>query len=242
VCSMRAKKKDAKSPESGFIEHIGKTIKFDVGRLARLGFPEVVLAEGKEIEEIFSVIEMHISKRKSVVLSRLDQQIFNEIADNLREKLIYTAKGRVAYYRGSDAPAYRGKVAVVTAGTSDIHIAQESIALLDFFRIKHDEYFDCGIAGLHRSIAAAKAIAEGDYDVVLVFAGMEGALASVLASLLPHPIIGIPTSSGYGNAGSGVAALNAMLQSCVPGLVVLNIDNGVGAVAATVRMLRKIGK
>ncbi|MEM3851598.1 MAG: AIR carboxylase family protein, partial [Methanomassiliicoccales archaeon] len=139
--------------------------------------------------------------------------------------------------KGSHNRKIFGRVALITAGTSDVRVAAETMHILTYFGVEYDRYFDCGVAGLHRSIGAAKSILDGDYDVAIVYAGMEGALASVIASLLPIPVIGVPTSNGYGHAGKGESALSSMLQCCVPGLTVLNIDNGVGAAAAAVRIL-----
>ncbi len=123
-----------------------------------------------------------------------------------------------------------------------MRVAYETIAVLDTLGYTHDEFFDCGIAGLQRSVDAAGAIQRGNYCVAIVYAGMEGALASVMASLLDIPIIGVPISSGYGAGGEGVGALQTMLQSCVPGLTVVNIDNGIGAAAAAVSIIRQFRK
>jgi len=133
-------------------------------------------------------------------------------------------------------------VAVVTAGTSDIGIAMETITVLDVLRYTHTDFFDCGIAGMQRTLEVARDINEGEFGVAVVFAGMEGALASVMTSLTDIPVIGVPVSNGYGFGGHGEAALKSMLQSCIPGLAVMNIDNGIGAAAAAISIIRAIGR
>jgi NCAIR mutase (PurE)-related protein len=131
---------------------------------------------------------------------------------------------------------------VVAAGTSDLPIADEVRLLVEELGCDALVIHDVGIAGLHRTLDAAKRLLEADVDVVVAIAGMEGALPSVLASVLDVPVIGLPTSFGYGLGGGGVAALLSMLQSCSPGLVVVNIDNSVGAAVAAALMASRAAK
>lgn len=229
-------------PSYLFVSAVGRNVKFDIGRLERKGFPEVVFAVGKSDEEILSIMESVVLDKQPVVISRLTEARIRHI--------VKSYKGRGRFERGKSTlllapPGWRkpgrtgmGRVAVVTAGSSDSAAADEAISILGFLGYSHGEFLDCGIAGIQRTFRAAEEVISGKYSVCIVFAGMEGALASVFASLVPIPVIGVPTSNGYGFGGGGVAALQSMLQSCVPGLLTVNIDNGVGAAAAAVSILR----
>ncbi len=135
-----------------------------------------------------------------------------------------------------------GTVAVFAAGTSDIPVAEEARIILEELGCKTIAAYDIGIAGIHRVLPWVAKVSEEDADVVIVVAGMEGALASVVKSMVDVPVIGVPTSVGYGYGGGGTSALMSMLQSCSPGITVVNIDNGFGAAAAAYLMCRRISK
>lgn len=228
-----------------YVKDIGSTIKFDVGRYERRGFPEVVMSEGKSDTELVMTAKALTGEGKPVVISRVDDK--RGVALSRRMKGV----GRRVRFEKSSSMLFvlptgwkaarngaKGKVAIVTAGSSDLKAALPTMALLDFLGYSYGKFVDCGIAGLQRTVKAAADVIKGGYSVAVVFAGMEGALASVFTSLVPIPVIGVPTSTGYGFGGNGIAALNSMLQSCIPGLVVVNIDNGVGAAAAAIAILR----
>jgi NCAIR mutase (PurE)-related protein len=149
--------------------------------------------------------------------------------------LAYLPEARVMRIGGSSRTV-RGTVAVVTAGSSDQPVAEEAVATLDFFNVSTTRAYDCGVAGLHRLFAQGDSILAA--DVIIAVAGMEGALASVVAGLFPRPVVAVPTSVGYGASFSGLAALLAMMNSCAPGVTVVNIDNGFGAAVAATAMLR----
>lgn len=133
-----------------------------------------------------------------------------------------------------------GKVGVITAGTSDVPFAEETSLILEELGVNVQKVYDAGVAGIHRSFYALSKTE--DSDLLIVFAGMEGILPSLIASLTDLPVIAVPTPVGYGFGGEGLGALSTMLQTCVPGLVVVNIGNTVGAAAAAVRILRRIRK
>ncbi len=228
-----------------YVKDIGRSIKFDLGRYERRGFPEVVLSEGKSDEEIQMIVNGLTAERKPVVISRLDNHRGSSLSRRLRgngRRISFEKDSSMMFVlpAGWKRPSNHnlGKVAIVTAGSSDLKTALPTMALLDFLGYSYGEFHDCGIAGLQRTVSAAAAVIKGGYSVAIVFAGMEGALASVFTSLVPIPVIGVPTSNGYGFGSGGVAALNSMLQSCIPGLLVVNIDNGVGAAAAAVSILK----
>lgn len=226
---------------------IGESVKFDFTRERRKGFPEIVLSTGKSDSMIVSICRGVVKSGEPVIISRIDAERAGRLTDLLRQsihkrgEMHYYEDGRIFFVRpaGWKIRSHRGakKAAIVTGGSADIRVASETSAILEILGYAYDNFFDCGIAGLHRSIEAARRIQNGDYGIAIVFAGMEGALASVMASLLSIPVIGVPVSAGYGAGGDGSAALHSMLQSCIPGLSVVNIDNGVGAAASAVAIL-----
>ncbi|MCD6383346.1 MAG: nickel pincer cofactor biosynthesis protein LarB, partial [Thermoplasmata archaeon] len=132
-----------------------------------------------------------------------------------------------------------GRVLLVTAGTSDIPVAEEARAILLFYGAEVKCFYDVGVAGVHRLLPVVKEVESGEYDIGIVFAGREGALPTLLSALIPIPVIGVPVSVGYGYGGGGEAALKAMLQSCAP-LAVVNIDSGFTAAMVALKMLRRI--
>ncbi len=243
----RARKPDGTdTPSYLYVKEIGKSVKFDIGRYERRGFPEIVLATGKTDAELLGIVERVTAEGHPVAISKLEHGRAAEMISRFagRRDIITEQRLSMLFFKpvGWKTPSRdgKGKVAIVTAGSSDMAAAGESIALLDFLGYSHDDFFDCGIAGMHRTVRAATEVIAGGYSVAVVFAGMEGALASVFASLVPIPVIGVPTSTGYGFGGGGTAALTSMLQSCVPGLLTVNIDNGVGAAAAAISIIRSI--
>jgi NCAIR mutase (PurE)-related protein len=135
-------------------------------------------------------------------------------------------------------PKAIGSLAVVSAGTSDYFVAEEASLSAEFFGLKVYRHYDCGVAGIHRIEGALKTIEEKKVDVVIVVAGMEGALPSIVSGLVKQPLIAVPTSVGYGASFDGIAAMLAMLNSCSPGVVIVNIDNGFGAAAAAYKTIR----
>jgi NCAIR mutase (PurE)-related protein len=216
----------------------------DLSREARKGVPEIVLAEGKDDASLKKIVEAFLGESGRVIITRISEERLEALRSGLKGnfEVKYSTVGRVAIIRdrGDAYPERRGAVSLITAGTTDLRVAEEARFVLEEMGCTTHSYYDVGIAGLHRVFPAVKDSLSKDVDVIIVFAGMEGALASVISSLVPVPVIGVPTSSGYGFGGRGEGALTAMLQSCSPGLVVVNIDNGVGAavVAALISRMR----
>ncbi len=211
----------------------------DPDRLARQGFPEVVFCEGKTEEQIIENLG-HLAKANGRALgSRLDPQRAGAVTAALPEAR-YDATSRTIVLGdpppepGADAPA----VAVVCAGTSDLPVAGEAAATLEFLGHPVRRVHDVGVAGIHRLDARFEEIRTA--AVVIVVAGMEGALPSVVGGLVGAPVVAVPTSIGYGASFHGLAALLGMLNSCAAGLVVVNIDNGFGVAMAAQRILRAI--
>ncbi len=215
----------------------------DLSREARKGVPEIVLAEGKDDGFLKKIVEAFLEASGKVIITRISEEKIALLRSGLSEKfeVKYSSLGRTAVIKdkGEACPEKRGAVSLITAGTADVRVAEEARVVLEEMGCRVHSYFDVGIAGLHRVFPAVKDSLENDVDVIIVFAGMEGALASVISSLVPVPVIGVPTSSGYGFGGRGEGALMTMLQSCSPGLAVVNIDNGVGA-AVTAALISRV--
>lgn len=200
----------------------------DHQRELRTGIPEVIYGESKTSEQIIEIAKVIFNKGGPVLGTRIDKEKAQAIQAALPE-LQYHPKSRLmtASANSCQPENYRGKVLVMTAGTSDVPVAEEAFLTLQTLGCPVEKIFDVGVAGLHRLMSHQKKIQQA--SVIIVVAGMEGALASVVSGLTASPIVGVPTSVGYGASFGGVSALLAMLNSCAPGLSVVNIDNGFGA-------------
>ncbi len=211
----------------------------DHGRRARCGFEEVVYAERKSFAELEQIIEAFIARRGAVLVTRIPQELLDPLAQRFPELLI-SARARLAVLGQASEEQTLGSLAVVSAGTSDAPIATEAAMSAEYFGFAVTQFTDVGVAGLERLTARLAEIRE--HDVVIVVAGMEGALSSVLGGLVEAPIIAVPTSVGYGASLGGITTLFSMLISCSPGITVVNIDNGFGAALAAARMVRHLKK
>ena len=205
--------------------------RLDASRPDRVGIPEVVLAEGKSVAHLVGIVRALAARGHGALISRPTPVQRRAFATERRRgiRLDERAGGRLVRLAGPLGVEYRpGVVALVTAGTSDVPLAEEAGAVLAELGIATVRAFDVGVAGLHRLLRAVRQLERSSPQVYLVFAGREGALPTVVAGLVPAPVIGVPTSIGYGRGGRGEAALSAMLQSCAP-LAVVNIDAAVPA-------------
>ncbi len=208
----------------------------DHHRALRQGMAEVVFAPGKTAEQIAGVAARLIAARQDVLVTRLEASVFEEVAARLPQ-LEYRAAARTASFQHQvRATTAEERVAVVTAGTSDVPIAEEAIETLRMAGIGCRRFFDVGVAGLHRLLAVLPELNRA--EALIVIAGMEGALPSVVGGLVAAPVVAVPTSIGYGTALSGFTALMGMLTSCASGVTVVNIDSGFGAAMAVVRQLK----
>ncbi|MFM8659333.1 MAG: nickel pincer cofactor biosynthesis protein LarB [Candidatus Nitrosotenuis sp.] len=214
------------------IEKIEDFAQIDMGRKHRKGIPEVIFAERKTSDEIKKIIARVLEKSDSVLVSRIQKKDYSKIVSFAKSKKFKIKDGKntttLLIYKNT-LKITGGKVGILTAGTSDIGVAEEARLTCEAMHCDTITTYDVGIAGLHRLFPIIKKFIEEDIDVIIVAAGMEGALASVVSSLVNVPVIGLPTSVGYGYGEKGVAALASMLQSCSLGLSVVNIDNGIGA-------------
>lgn len=214
--------------------------RLDHGREARKGFPEVVFGEGKTKEQIAAIAERVFARSGRLLVTRASDAAWEHVAPRIRG-LRRHAAARAIWHPGS--PALRrahalpkGSVLVLAAGTVDVPVAEEAALTARLLGCRVRTVYDVGVAGLHRLVAQLPAIRKA--SVIIAVAGMEGALPSVVAGLAPCPVIGVPTSAGYGTSLKGMTALLAMLNSCASGLTVVNIDNGFGAGFAAAQMLR----
>ena len=209
----------------------------DHHRELRTGTPEVIFGEGKTATQIVTIAREMVERSGAVLVTRIDPDKAATLVAAL-DGIEHYAEARLAMKRRS-SPASTptlAHVAVVSAGTSDQPVAEEAARTLEFLGIEVRRYRDVGVSGIHRLLAERERLAEA--AVVVVVAGMEGALPSVVGGLVDMPVIAVPTSIGYGASFGGLAALLAMMNSCAPGVTVVNIDNGFGAAAAAASVLR----
>ncbi len=208
---------------------------FDHCRRERIGLPETVFCQGKPLETLARLIREQAGPEATPLLfTRLSPEDFAALPEDARALVDYHALSRTAF-GGVLPPCSRGRVAVVSAGTCDGPVAWEAGRTLEYLGIAHTMYEDSGVAGLWRLATRLDDI--NSHDVVIIVAGMDAALSTVLGGLTAKPVVGVPTSVGYGAAEAGRAALAAMLSSCAPGLCVQNIDNGYGAACAAARIV-----
>lgn len=213
---------------------MSENVLFDYGRTARIGLPEAIFCEGKQPETVVDLLaRFSTGDFPPVLFTRLAADIFGGASAEIRKCFDYHALSRTAFAR--TLSSRKGRVAIVSTGTSDSRISWEAARTLTYLGISHTLFEDCGVAGLWRLTERLPAINE--HDVLIIVAGLDAALASVLGGLSPKPLIAVPTSVGYGVANAGETALHSMLASCAPGLAVMNIDNGYGAACTAARIL-----
>jgi NCAIR mutase (PurE)-related protein len=200
--------------------------KIDHHRELRRGLPEIIFGMGKTPDQIIKIAREVLKKGDNLLITRVNAPVYKKVKTKL-PKVRYNALAKAIYQKQKKGLAGKGKIVIITAGTSDIPIAEEAALTCEIFGNEVKKVYDVGVAGLHRLF--------GEYDhitsarVIITVAGMEGALPSVIAGITDKPIIAVPTSVGYGASLKGIAALLAMLNSCPGGVAVVNIDNGFGA-------------
>jgi len=219
---------DDTGPEAG-------DLTFDFDRRQRIGLAETVLCAGKTTEQIERILAGANQRLPALLLTRLSEASYLALASNWVRAIDYDALSRTGILGSCPGPAGVARVAVVSAGTSDLAVAREAVRTLAFYGEAATEVHDVGVAGLWRILERQDELKR--HRVVIVVAGMDGALVSVVGGLVPGAVVAVPTSTGYGAARGGETALNAALTSCAPGVVVVNIDNGYGAATAALRIL-----
>jgi NCAIR mutase (PurE)-related protein len=214
----------------------------DHHRELRQGHPEVILGSGKSVPQLVGIIGRLIEAQQNVLVTRVDEDKAERVRQEL-PSLRYDATSRTLTLEVRPIEQQPGApVAIVTAGTSDLPVAEEAAVTLHMFGLPCDRVFDVGVAGIHRLFGELGRLAQA--PAVIVVAGMEGALPSVVGGLLGSPVVAVPTSVGYGASLGGFAALCGMLSSCAAGITVVNIDNGFGAAMAVARIIssrRRLG-
>ncbi len=207
-------------------------IRPDTAREQRKGTPEVIFGETKETAQIIAMAQVLLARTGRAIISRMSPEALQAVQEAFREYIVRVrevARAMVIYRADYIRRDTGGHVGVISAGTSDIPVAEEAALIAEEMGCHVTCIYDVGVAGLHRLMGPLRDLLANEVDAIVVAAGMDGALPSVVAGLVPVPVIGLPTSIGYGMGGKGVAALLSMLQTCAPGLSVVNIDNGVGA-------------
>lgn len=211
--------------------------RLDHHRALRTGQPEVIYCQGKTSEHIITILEHLGAQVPNVLATRLDEEKAQVVLSHFPEA-DYDAAARCLLLKPLAEPSAGGNILIITAGTSDLPVAQEAYITARYYGHKVETLFDVGVAGLHRLLDQRLLMAEA--DVIIVVAGMEGALASVVGGLVEQPVIAVPTSVGYGAHFQGLAALLSMLNSCASGIGVVNIDNGFGAASLASAIVRRI--
>ncbi|WP_312353474.1 nickel pincer cofactor biosynthesis protein LarB [Aminipila sp.] len=209
-------------------------VNIDHHRGIRTGFPEAVFCQGKTVEQVASIIERLASDNENIIGSRASREQFKAVKELVPDAEYSEMATMICVKRNHELRSSK-VIAVVTAGTSDIPVAEEAAVTGEMLGYKVDRIFDVGVAGIHRLFDKLERIRSA--EVVIVAAGMEGALASVVGGLVDKPVIAVPTSIGYGANFGGLSALLAMLNSCANGIGVVNIDNGFGAAYLAAKMI-----
>lgn len=201
--------------------------RIDHHRSLRKGFPEAIYAPGKTVSQLEKIIRSIKKSGQNLIVTRVEEKIFSSLRKKFKD-LRYSKIARIVYWHSDIAKNSNGNViAILTAGTSDLPVAEEAALTLELIGLKPLRVYDCGVAGLHRLLDQIPKLKE--VKAIICIAGMEGALPSVVAGLSDKPVIAVPTSVGYGASFKGIAPLLTMLNSCAQGVAVVNIDNGFGA-------------
>ncbi len=214
--------------EGGAVRYLDEFAALDLGRKVRKGVPEVVYASGKSPEQTARICETLLSSNGRVIVSKFSPEHETEIRRVLPDAPLRNAGHALVIGDGTPKPS-GGRICALSAGTSDLPVLEEALAVVREMGVETKSFHDVGVAGIHRLAGPLREVKSFDPDCLIVAAGMEGALPSVVSALVDVPVIGLPTSTGYGLGGDGTAAIMGMLQSCSPGLSVVNVDNGVGA-------------
>ena len=233
---------------ANLIEQVGDLAKLDIFRKTRIGVPEVIYAQNKDSQMLKEIINSLLEKKKFAIITRYTKEqkeiILKNIerTDNFDIEINDLGKIIIIKEKSFNFTRKKGIVGIITAGSSDIPVAEIAKVILKVMGCEVIFSYDVGIAGLHRIFTPLSEMIKAGVHVIIVCAGMEGTLPGVVAALVDVPVIGVPTSIGYGLGEKGTGALITMLQSCSPGLLVVNIDNGFGAGASAALIANKIAE
>jgi hypothetical protein len=214
--------------KAGEVRYVNEFAVLDLGRADRKGVPEIVYARAKSPDQVAAICTALLGSRERVIVSSPTSDHEAKIRETLPDVPLRRAGRSVVLGRGESEPT-GGRVGALSAGTSDLPVLEEALAVAREMGARVMSFHDVGVAGIHRLAAPLEDLEDFDPDSLIVAAGMEGALPSVVSGLVTVPVVGLPTSTGYGLGGDGTAAILGMLQTCSPGLSVVNVDNGVGA-------------
>lgn len=228
-------------------EPVGDFARIDHHRTLRTGFPEVIWGQGKTPEQIAQIMEVMRSRHPVVMATRIEPAVYTQLQEKVADLQYYPSARICALAKLAEGiapativPQYSGTIGILSAGTADLPVAEEAAVTAELCGFRVQRLWDVGVAGIHRLLSNRHVIESA--SVLIVVAGMEGALPSVVAGLADCPVIGVPTSIGYGASFGGVAPLLTMLNSCAAGIGVVNIDNGFGAAILAGQILRTAQK
>ena len=213
-------------------------IKFDFQRRERLGLIEAIWGQDKSIDQLRRLSENVLGKNELVFITRINKDKAIDLLEFYKDARYYEQAKCLIIGENLEKLNTNKKVAIISGGSSDLPVTIEAQLALEIYGVNCQTFIDVGVAGIHRLMSQLEEI--NKYDVLIVCAGMEGALATVVGGLLAQPIIAVPVSVGYGVSRNGETALNSMLSSCSPGIAVMNIDNGYGAAMAALRIIKSI--
>ena len=200
--------------------------RLDHHREIRTGYPEIIFCQGKSVEQVKEIVRVMAERESNVIGTRANQEMY-EAVKSVTPEAVYYPIARIISVQKKKPPVPETRIAIITAGTSDMPVAEEAAITAELLGNTVSRIYDAGVAGIHRLVDKLPEIRS--CRVIIVIAGMEGALASVVGGLVDKPVIAVPTSVGYGASFGGISALLAMLTSCSTGVTVVNIDNGFGA-------------
>ncbi len=217
----------------------GLNYNLDLSREQRTNIPEVIFAYRKDDSTLLEATSILLEKEGRALVTKCSSEQFALLSRTFQENIMAadSTAGIVAISRSKERAEEKGNIAVVSAGSSDYPVAEEAAITAEFLGLHVSRHYDCGVAGVHRAEPLFKEAESGDLDIIIAVAGMEGALPSLIAGKVKQPIVAVPTSVGYGTSMDGLAALLGMLNSCAPGIQVVNIDNGFGAAASAYKMV-----
>jgi len=222
----------------GYPYHSEKDLKLDFSRKARRGIPEAIYGEGKSLEQLKKIVELFAEKKEELIITRVSKSKWAGLKKIFASTLRYHPQAEVVTWNNDPKIKFSGKLLVVSAGTADKKVAEEAATCAEYLGNPVERDYDLGVACLARVLT--KSIEFDNYLMIIVVAGMEGALPSVIAGLTKTPIVAIPSSQGYGANFSGLSALLSMLNSCSGGVAVVNIDNGFGAALLATLINQKV--
>ncbi|MBD1858505.1 nickel pincer cofactor biosynthesis protein LarB [Leptolyngbya boryana CZ1] len=220
-------------------EPVGGFANIDHHRSLRTGFPEVIWSPGKTPEQIAQIMETMRDKATVIMATRMEPEVYAWVKEMVPDALYY-ATAKICALGSPKAPIYPGTIGILSAGTADLPVAEEAAITAELCGFRVNRLWDVGVAGIHRLLSNVHVLTQA--DVLIVVAGMEGALPSVVAGLSDCAIVAVPTSIGYGASFNGLSALLTMLNSCATGIGVVNIDNGFGAAMLAGQILRTASK